>query len=937
MSNGKLNSKRLVFLLAVIVCAIGLYLRSAGLFRGLQTGPSYHPDEAKQIVALSNYLDGKYVWYVGSLFYDGYPYGLNHIDEWILRPIFFIKDAIAHHLDPSAAMEEPSVHDLYYWVRALRVLYGMLVLLVAWLISRKLFRSPYGTLFVLLVLAVSPLLITTSHFGTGDIGVDLFTALMLYMLCLHHERYQARYIFLAGLFLGVAFGCKYQGLLGGIAVAVYIAGHAISLRSLRRFAAYALSSLLGCITGAVLVTPAFFINGKRTWRDIRANFSFIRNYGLSPDFLEKPLIEKALFGFNENLPTIIHALGWSLFIAACAGLVACVITQILKSRRQVRDDSSKRLFPLAVAVFIYPFLALLVSVAGKPALQVFHFSYLQLPLALCALNVLVLLWRYRCLAARAFAVILAAIIVGELACAADRENFFWSREDTVNLYGRFPSEYFTEKALKNKEGTIKSFVLEFGNAPAVFRNRPIDIGGPHAALWNRFHILPIPTIPAPIGSDWIFMNGPVFPRNDRMLQIEGNDAASRVLVYENRPQQIYLGIRSCEWPTRLSGHIGGQPFSVSLPANSQRLLSLVPKRIKTLSSGLSKLGDLYLIKTDVVTELGGATVTYMADQRAVENFTLFGAVPPENDNVHIPGADEFRVMEPMFDGTAYHEESYGKGIDLDSNDSESGRKTLVPVSAIPLPAGIYLFEIDVLSRDKAGLLEIRQHDPLGLNECAADAQAYALEKGTNRICFVLKKTFAPYRSQIEVNALRGRVVLRSIEIKPDFVGIRNDILAWKEHDKRPEWFGVGVPASASEGKSLDMPGPILVDGAIEFSQIRTPVEVNGGDELVMECPIAITDFRIRNVDELSIFIHFVDKNQRQVLALENSVAMAAAAAAQGRALSFGKIDLPPGEYALKMGVYNHRTEKRLKITSISMDNRADADRRIHLGSLTVKD
>ncbi len=63
--------------LIILILIPAVYFRSAGLFRGLADQFQFHPDESKQVMSLFNYLQGRHVHYFDSLFYDGYPYGLN--------------------------------------------------------------------------------------------------------------------------------------------------------------------------------------------------------------------------------------------------------------------------------------------------------------------------------------------------------------------------------------------------------------------------------------------------------------------------------------------------------------------------------------------------------------------------------------------------------------------------------------------------------------------------------------------------------------------------------------------------------------------------------------------------------------------------------------------------------------------------------------------
>ena len=68
---------------AVVLAAVAF--RGAGLWHGLGQDIVFHPDEPKQVMRLESYLHGHYVHHAGNLFYDGYPYGLNRVDEAFLR------------------------------------------------------------------------------------------------------------------------------------------------------------------------------------------------------------------------------------------------------------------------------------------------------------------------------------------------------------------------------------------------------------------------------------------------------------------------------------------------------------------------------------------------------------------------------------------------------------------------------------------------------------------------------------------------------------------------------------------------------------------------------------------------------------------------------------------------------------------------------------
>ena len=53
------------------------------------------------------------------------------------------------------------------------------------------------------------------------------------------------------------------------------------------------------------------------------------------------------------------------------------------------------------------------------------------------------------------------------------------------------------------------------------KNQKKEAKGPDSFFWNTIQVAPLPQIPNPIGRSWIFLNGPSFPRNERMFRIHG--------------------------------------------------------------------------------------------------------------------------------------------------------------------------------------------------------------------------------------------------------------------------------------------------------------------------------------------------------------------------------------------------------------------------------
>ena len=178
-------SHRIASAAFLAILLLALFFRCGGLYRGLNSRHyCYHPDSPKQIAAASKFMTGQYIWYTGSWFYDGYPYGLNHVDALLLRPILAVRDGARRLLAPGAEQQKCDF-TLYHWIRLLRVFYGMLCALLVYLTCRLLHLGRVPSLFASAVVGLSPLAISVSHTATGDIGVDLFVSLLMLALAFH--------------------------------------------------------------------------------------------------------------------------------------------------------------------------------------------------------------------------------------------------------------------------------------------------------------------------------------------------------------------------------------------------------------------------------------------------------------------------------------------------------------------------------------------------------------------------------------------------------------------------------------------------------------------------------------------------------------------------------------------------------------------------------
>ena len=266
-----------IVLAGIIIALLALYVRAAGVFRGLEVDYTYHSDEPKQVVALSKFLDGQYIWYEDHPMFDGYPLFLQHFDEWLIRPARAIERAAHRHVAPELDLTPaPRGMELYFWSRSLRVLYGMLGVWFVYLICRRLNFSKGASRAAALFTALAPMSIAVTHFATGDIGTDFFGALAVLLLCLHARHRNPAWLLLSGLMLAWAFAAKYNGALVALVPALYLFGQLVlNRRSFRGFVGDSLVYALGGITGLLIAIPQLVWAPERTIGDMIRVFQFI--------------------------------------------------------------------------------------------------------------------------------------------------------------------------------------------------------------------------------------------------------------------------------------------------------------------------------------------------------------------------------------------------------------------------------------------------------------------------------------------------------------------------------------------------------------------------------------------------------------------------------------------------------------------------------------
>jgi hypothetical protein len=910
----------------ILVC--GLVLRTAGLFSGLDSLHEYHPDVPKQIRQLSCYVSGNYTaHYGGDPFYDGYPYGFNRVDEVVIRLVRPVLLAVRHQFVPDVQMSNvPDTAELYYWTRCIRVLSGMIVVLLAYSIGRLLGLPRWGALLASLMVAIAPLSITVSHMATGDIGVDLFVGLTFLFMCrmIRTDR-PGLPLVLAGCAVGFAFASKYHGLLVAWVPFVFFLWRCVGDRAPGRFLGVFIVLATSFVVAVVIVNPAYLVYPLRTWHDTVAEAVFIKNYHVSKEYLAQPLVIRIGESFQSNTAVVCGALGWGVVVMGILGLIlAAKATLASTGTAQGREIPVLRL-----ALFSFPVVAGAVSMATKPNLQPFHFSFLELPLTLSAAYAATELFGKPSRVVRSAAAIAVIVTLMEVGSKALSDNYFWNREEIGNLAGEMRGTLvYSDKQVRPQNDTVRELVLEPDNV-SVFRNRPADVAVAGGALWNMLHIPPVPCIAYPGSHDWIFMNGPVLPRSDRMFKVAGDTLAERTIVYYSEPGSLILGIRSGFRPVDVIVKACKSKRIVGLPPDSSGIIMITEPGSRRIDKKHGdRSSDVFLCPISVKASYGDAWVTVLGDKRETDNFRVFSGNGGSLSDINVTNGCSAEQICALVDSARYLEGS------LLWRKMPCGESYKILDDA--LPAGRYLLDVEAVpllpdTRIRAVCKDMFDRE---IPVAGDDLTNVVSVSRAGMVTIELAKTFAPYQVRIELECVSGSCLINGWRLRPDTKRIIADLASCTNVASEPAW--LRIPGRSRQPSYRDKFSGTVFGGKIELDDVSLPATVRpGANELFLS--IRMKALMLREVEKHQIFLHFADAAGKHKGAAGIMLPQALCAARLGESLAYTLPDgLAPGEYDVWMGIYTVESGKRMNIAiPAAKDSRKDADNRLSIGRTAV--
>lgn len=842
------TQKKAFFAAVLSISLLAFLLRSVGLYHGLSRGQPFHPDTTKQVQAVENFLHGHLLWYTGSLAYDGYPYGLNHVDAALVRILWPAARTLQAFFVPGQPLPLlPDRTTLFYFCRAFRVLYGMIAFGAFAYALKKLEIPRKDRILWLLLAATAPLLSVVTHSASGDVGTDLFVMLSLLAMIPARAAPSAKAFLFSGFFLGCAFACKYHGILGGIVPGLVLlcAGW-----PWRKRIQLGLLLGVGTLSGFALLTPHLFIRFSRTLRLIRDNFRYIRRYNVPPEFYEQPAWQRLSESLTSNIPIAANAMGYLLSGVLLLLLAAAII------RFHGRWIAHREAAAWDWAVMIMPIGVLLLALSGKPRVQPFHFSFLPLPFLLAA--------AIHCKSfphkLRLLFLLLLIPAIGEQALRQRTEWAHWLREDTRALAFRASENLLYPASEPRNARNLPAIVLE-GDNLAVFRNRPQTLRLENVRPWLSHPEDPLPRIPYDLSSDWILLHWPRFPRDATRLHLREGPPLTRVLVDAEHAETVILVLRSGDRPSEVSVRLNREQQTVSLPPFHEERLQF------HAGSG------------EVFTRGGHARVRHHLRLQVVGGSVLADINPP------VPG--------PPVAMTAEAEQRVQAKL-AQARFLEGA--TFVPhgLNPVPilweqhLPSGRYRIEVDLPEHLPPDTLHV------------SNAQAPHPDQ-TLTVPFAWQDARWVAEWEMPAAPLFSHVAI-TFDQRP------GRPVPWRIHPLKgfPE-----AQRPFRKHVVRFHPMIRYARGRMTLGNLTVPERLPPGAPLEVAPQIQANLRWIQNLDEHVMFYHLLDKDGKQVFARDIPLSRFPFAPAPRRSINLGPLDLPPGTYEVLVGLYQPRTGVRL--------------------------
>jgi tetratricopeptide (TPR) repeat protein len=591
--------------LPLLLFVAALVLRTSGLSHDLHLGNIYHPDTAKQVRAVEQFLDDRfsknYYRYWNNRDLDGYPFFNSHLVEHVLRGYGTLRAGVLDHLGVPPEPFKPDTHSIYWLTRLLNSVLSALAVVLVFRLGRTHFNTATG-LLAALFLTLSPVDITTSNYAMSDSTAAFFALLAVLFAVQIASRPRAHLYILGGLAAACAFSAKYHGGMALLPLGLaHLLGHGPPRGWLTpRFWVLGLL-LLTCFTAGVFVTtPSLLIHPAGAFQNILGFLEYTSGFGMTDEMRALPIWSRWALAMTRNIPEL----------AECMGIIPLLAVPL--ALYMLRD--SKAFW----VIMSLPLFFVLVGLTLKPLSHPDYFVLVLPMLFLAAAAGLCTLlpkssskssfsssYRARVLRRGVFAV-LVCLALAHLAQLAWREIFFFNHNDTRRVAQTWALDTIPRQfALQTGAYTFSPgpWSTAWDTAPGrvlVLSDRTPEAPEQAQLLhrlsfeehkltrnrnWNiRFLLFPnrfwrpdftLPVLdqyPASRRDNMIMVQAPTVLRSPKVLEMAHLDQNRAVLVSAAPLRRMAVFLRNRPYPAHVSLHLGGQTQSVRLAPDERRIL-----------------------------------------------------------------------------------------------------------------------------------------------------------------------------------------------------------------------------------------------------------------------------------------------------------------------------------------------------------------------------
>ncbi len=291
---------------------------------------SYHPDEPKIIMAISNMNPSKLDFNPKFFIYPSLYIYLVAIALKVSSLLGFL---ILTHSKEFYFANVDQIGSIYLVGRLITAMFGIGTVYLAYIIGGKLYTDKNVAILAAFFLAITPAFVVHSHFMTVDVSATFWILLAIFFSSKIYEHNNYKWYILAGLATGLATSTKYYAVLVilSVASAHYISksdkgGHLNFLRALfnkRMLASYSFALLGFIITSpyTILAPKDFYNEGILVW------FDTIFLGGSITKEIRLFALDRGIGWLDYLVNVLPTGMGWPFYLLCLCGVIYAIVNR----------------------------------------------------------------------------------------------------------------------------------------------------------------------------------------------------------------------------------------------------------------------------------------------------------------------------------------------------------------------------------------------------------------------------------------------------------------------------------------------------------------------------------------------------------------------------------------------------------------------------------